>query len=136
MFCLSTETRRYERYKTEGTMATAEERQRPSLGRLLIGAPLATHDLPHQSVSKKVGLAVFASDAISYTAYATEEILLILAFAAGSAASFVAISEISLPIAFAIAVLLLIVILSYRQTIYAYPKGGGAYIVARDNLGQ
>ncbi|MEP7289284.1 MAG: APC family permease [Chloroflexota bacterium] len=96
----------------------------------LIGKPLATYDLPHQAVSKVVGLAVFASDALSSTAYATEEILVVLAFAG---AGFFAIS---IPIALAICTLLVIVTLSYRQTIHAYPGGGGAYIVARDNLGE
>ncbi len=79
---------------------------------------------------KIVGLAVFASDALSSTAYATEEILLILALAGAGA------FHLSLPIAAAIAVLLAIVTISYRQTIFAYPNGGGAYIVARDNLGE
>src|SRR5688572_2861743 len=103
-----------------------------NLGRLLIGKPLETKDLAHQSISKKVGLAVFASDALSSTAYATEEILIILALAGGGAALF----SLSIPLATAIAVLLIIVTISYRQTIFAYPNGGGAYIVARDNLGE
>lgn len=102
----------------------------PSLKQLLIGPPLPTEELAHQSVSRLIGLAVFASDALSSTAYATEEILLILA-AAGAG-----MLNLSLPIAGAIAVLLIIVTLSYRQTIHAYPNGGGAYIVARDNLGE
>ncbi|MEZ4541418.1 MAG: APC family permease [Chloroflexota bacterium] len=104
---------------------------RKHLSNLLIGRPLETRTLAHQVVSNKVGLAVFASDAISSTAYATEEILVILAMA-GSAAYF----GLSLPIAVAIAILLVIVTISYRQTIFAYPNGGGAYIVARDNLGE
>jgi amino acid transporter len=103
-----------------------------SLRRLLIGKPLDTQDLQHQAISKPIGLAVFASDALSSTAYATEEILLILALAGGGAA----ILGISIPIAIAISILLAIVTISYRQTIYAYPNGGGAYIVARDNLGE
>jgi amino acid transporter len=103
-----------------------------NVGRLLIGKPLQTKELPHQAISKPVGLAVFASDALSSTAYATEEILIILAIAGGGAAVF----GISIPIAIAIAILLAIVTISYRQTIYAYPNGGGAYIVARDNLGE
>jgi amino acid transporter len=103
-----------------------------NVGRILIGKPLETKDLPHQAISNKVGLAVFASDALSSTAYATEEILLILALAGGGAAIF----GISIPIAIAIAVLLVIVTISYRQTIFAYPSGGGAYVVARDNLGE
>ncbi len=99
---------------------------------MLFGRPLATAALPHQTVSRPVGLAVFASDALSSTAYATEEILIILALAGTSAATL----GLSIPIALAIAVLLIIVTVSYRQTIYAYPNGGGAYIVARDNLGE
>jgi amino acid transporter len=91
-----------------------------------------TADLPHQAISRPVGLAVFASDALSSTAYATEEILIILSLAGGGAALF----GISIPIAIAIAILLTIVTISYRQTIFAYPNGGGAYIVARDNLGE
>jgi amino acid transporter len=109
---------------------TALQEKRPNLWRMLVGKPLATKDLPHQAVSRAVGLAVFASDALSSTAYATEEILVILAFA-GSA-----YFGISIPIAFAIAVLLFLVTVSYRQTILAYPNGGGAYVVARDNLGE
>ena len=106
--------------------------QKVNLGRLLIGEPLETKELPHQSISKKVGLAVFASDALSSSAYATQEMLIILSLAGSNAALF----GLSLPLAIAIAVLLGIVTLSYRQTIFAYPNGGGAYIVARDNLGE
>jgi amino acid transporter len=111
---------------------------RTNFKRLLIGRPLQTADLMHQAISKPIGLAVFASDALSSTAYATEEILVILAIAAGSswAGNSGAIFGLSMPIALAIAALLVIVTLSYRQTIYAYPGGGGAYIVARDNLGE
>jgi len=96
----------------------------------LIGRPLATADAPHQTIGKRVGLAVFASDALSSTAYATQEIMIILA-AAGSLAFGYAF-----PIAVAITFLMSIVTLSYQQTIHAYPGGGGAYIVARDNLGE
>jgi amino acid transporter len=95
----------------------------------LIGRPLPTADAPHQTIGKAVGLAVFASDALSSTAYATQEILIILAAAGTAALGF------ALPISVAIVVLLAIVTLSYEQTIHAYPGGGGAYIVARDNLG-
>lgn len=95
----------------------------------LIGKPLATDQAHHQTISKKVGLAVFASDALSSTAYATDEILLILALA-GSA-----YFSLSIPIALVIITLLAVVTISYQQTIHAYPNGGGAYIVARDNLG-
>jgi amino acid transporter len=110
---------------------TISARKRFKLSDLLIGRPLETRTLAHQVVSNKVGLAVFASDAISSTAYATEEILVILALA-GS----MAYLGLSIPIAIAIGVLLVIVTISYRQTIFAYPNGGGAYIVARDNLGE
>jgi len=96
----------------------------------LIGRPLRTADAPNQAIGKAVGLAVFASDALSSTAYATDEILFVLA-AAGAVAFVYA-----LPIALAIVALLTIVTLSYEQTIHAYPDGGGAYIVARDNLGE
>ncbi len=101
-----------------------------SLSEILIGPPLETAAAAHQSISKKVGLAVFASDALSSTAYATQEILLILALAGAGAFS------LSIPIALAIAGLLLVLTISYRQTIHAYPSGGGAYIVSRDNLGE
>lgn len=107
------------------------------VGQILIGEPLRTQDLQHQSISKPIGLAVFASDALSSTAYATEEILIILALAAGTSwTSGGTILGLSMPIAIAIAILLAIVTISYRQTIHAYPNGGGAYIVARDNLGE
>jgi amino acid transporter len=94
-----------------------------------IGRPLATADAPHQTIPKRVGLAVFASDALSSTAYATQEILVILAVAGAAAFS------LALPISIAIVVLLAIVTVSYIQTIFAYPNGGGSYIVTRDNLG-
>jgi len=96
----------------------------------LIGRPLQTADAPHQTIGKAIGLAVFASDALSSTAYATQEILIILALAGAAAFGFV------FPISIAIVVLLVIVTISYEQTIHAYPGGGGAYIVARDNLGE
>ena len=115
----------------ETTSVPNSTRKRANLSDLLIGRPLETRSLAHQVVSKKVGLAVFASDAISSTAYATEEILVILALT-GS----LAYLGLSLPIAIAIGLLLVIVTISYRQTIFAYPNGGGAYIVARDNLGE
>lgn len=95
----------------------------------LIGRPLATADAPHQTISKLIGLAVFASDALSSTAYATQEMLAILAAAGTIAFGYV------FPISMVIAGLLFIVTLSYEQTIHAYPNGGGSYIVSRDNLG-
>jgi amino acid transporter len=97
--------------------------------RLLLGPPFKTAQLVHERISKRVALAVFSSDPISSTAYATEEMLLVLV-AAGSAAV-----GLALPLAAGVVVLLLILVLSYRQVIAAYPQGGGAYMVARDNLG-
>lgn len=108
----------------------ADSIPRRSLASLLIGSPLPTHEAAHQTISKKVGLAVFASDALSSTAYATESILEVLAFAG------VAALWLSIPISGMIILLLAIVTISYQQTIHAYPGGGGAYIVARDNLGE
>lgn len=99
------------------------------LGGWLIGRPLSTADAEHQAIGKRVGLAVFASDALSSTAYASQEILVILAAAGSGAFGY------AFPIAVAIVALLAIVTISYEQTIHAYPGGGGAYIVSRDNLG-
>jgi amino acid transporter len=99
------------------------------LKKLLVGTPLPTAQSRHERLGKATALAVFASDPLSSVAYATEEILLVLALAGSAALSY------SLPIGIAIAVLIAIVVSSYRQTIRAYPQGGGAYIVARDNLG-
>jgi amino acid transporter len=99
------------------------------LFRTLIGKPLATHEAGHQRISKATALAVFSSDALSSVAYATQEIFLTLSIIGASAFS------LSLPIAAAICILLLVLGISYRQTIYAYPSGGGAYIVAKENLG-
>src|SRR5215207_3038235 len=96
----------------------------------LIGRPLSTADAAHQTIGKLVGLAVFASDALSSTAYATQEILGVVAAAGTLAYGYL------FPISLAIITLLAIVTISYEQTIHAYPGGGGAYIVARDNLGE
>lgn len=100
-----------------------------NLRRMIIGEPLATHQLIHQRLSKIKALAVFSSDALSSSAYATEAILLVL-IGAGTGAL-----GVSWYIALGISALLLIVAFSYYQTIHAYPSGGGAYIVAKDNLG-
>ena len=101
--------------------------------RFLIGRALRTEEASHERLNKKTALAVFSSDALSSTAYATEEILLVLAvavaFGQGHAFKYV------IPISLGIATLLAIVAVSYRQTIHAYPSGGGAYIVAKENLG-
>jgi amino acid transporter len=96
----------------------------------LIGRPLSTADAPHQTIGKVVGLAVFASDALSSSAYAIDEILIVLILAGAGFLS------LSMPIAIAIIILLAILTISYEQTIHTYPGGGGAYIVARDNLGE
>lgn len=97
--------------------------------RALVGKTLPTSAHAEERLSNAEGLAVLSSDALSSVAYATEEILIVLV-AAGSGAFFW-----SIPIAATIVLLLVLVILSYRQTIRAYPKGGGSYIVARENLG-
>ncbi|HEV2644282.1 MAG TPA: APC family permease [Candidatus Elarobacter sp.] len=99
------------------------------LKRLLVGRPLATERLEHERLNKKTALAVLSSDAISSVAYATEQILFVLAILGGAALSFV------VPISFVIVGLLVLVGLSYRQTIFAYPNGGGSYTVASENLG-
>lgn len=101
--------------------------------RVLVGKALRTEQAAHERLTKKTALAVFSSDALSSTAYATEEILLVLAaavaFGQANALHYV------VPISLGIATLLVIVAISYRQTIHAYPSGGGAYIVAKENLG-
>src|SRR6187200_3455620 len=101
--------------------------------RILIGRPIATADEGHQRLRKRVALPIFASDAISSTAYATDEIVLVLVAQAGIGVA--AFSKL-VPIAIVVAVLLTIVVVSYRQTIYAYPSGGGSYVVSRENLGE
>jgi amino acid transporter len=103
------------------------------LKRFIIGRALRTEQAHHERLTKKTALAVFSSDALSSTAYATEEILLVLAVAAtyGQMGAF----KYVVPISIGIAILLIIVASSYRQTIHAYPSGGGAYIVAKENLG-
>ena len=97
--------------------------------RVLLGPPLRTAQLVHERISKRVALAVFSSDPISSTAYATEEMLLVLVLAGAAG------TALALPLAGGIALLLLILVVSYRQVIRAYPRGGGAYMVTRDNLG-
>ncbi len=100
--------------------------------RLMVGRPLANEEQEHQRLPKWIGLPVFSSDAISSTAYATEEILFVTALGASSLV--LGLSKL-VPIGIAVAILLAIVTFSYRQTIYAYPSGGGSYIVSRENLG-
>ena len=101
--------------------------------RVLIGRPLANAEQEHQRLPKTIALATFSSDAISSTAYATEEILFVTAIGGSSLA--LGLSYL-VPIAVIVAILLAIVSFSYRQTIFAYPSGGGSYIVSRENLGE
>ncbi len=96
----------------------------------IVGKPIPSHLAHHERLSRVTGLAVLSSDALSSVAYATEEILRVLILVGVGALSFVS------PIAFVIAAILAIVVFSYRQTIHAYPSGGGAYIVAKENLGE
>src|SRR5437870_10269636 len=96
----------------------------------LLGEPLATEQLQHERLGKPTALAVFASDNLSSSAYATEEILRVLVPAIGVAAFAMVV-----PITIALLVVLAFLILSYLQTIKAYPTAGGAYIVTRDNFG-
>lgn len=100
-----------------------------SLKRILLGSPLSTAEARHERLAKIPALAIFASDMISSVAYATEEILLVLVLGGTIALQY------SLYVGIAIATLAAIVASSYWQTIHAYPSGGGAYIVAKDNLG-
>src|SRR6266705_3442443 len=100
-----------------------------SLKRLLLGKPIPSHLAHHERLSRVTGLAVLSSDALSSVAYATDFILATLVVAGVGAFSY------AIPISLVIAALLAIVAFSYRQTIYAYPTGGGAYIVAKENIG-
>ncbi len=97
--------------------------------RVFLGNPLHNNEAAHQRLSNPVALAVFSSDALSSVAYATGEIVLVLALAGAAAI------QLTLPIAMAVGALLVIVVISYRQTIKSYPGGGGAYIVAKENIG-
>jgi amino acid transporter len=103
-----------------------------SFKRVLVGRPLASSEQEHQRIGKTIALAVFSSDAISSTAYATQEILLVVAVGGSSLA--LGLSKL-VPISIVVAILLAIVVTSYRQTIFAYPSGGGSYVVSRENLG-
>jgi amino acid transporter len=101
-----------------------------SLKSYLIGRPLTYQEQSHERLGRIQALAIFSSDALSSVAYATEAILIELAFLGSVALDW------SLPVALAITALLIILLVSYRQTIFAYPSGGGAYIVSKDNLGE
>ncbi len=108
----------------------SEEGLLSQIKRRVVGQPIPSHLAHHERFSRFTGLAVLSSDALSSVAYATEEILRVLILVGIAALSF------ATPIAFIIATILAIVVFSYRQTIHAYPSGGGAYIVAKDNLGE
>ena len=97
--------------------------------RLIVGAPIPSRLAHHERFSKITGLAVLSSDALSSVAYATEEILRVLMIGGVAALSLVT------PIGAVIAMVMVVVVFSYRQTIHAYPSGGGAYIVSKENLG-
>src|SRR2546423_5227180 len=105
---------------------------------ILLGQPLETAQMTHQTAPNPIALAVLASDALSSVAYATEEILIILNTAAisGFALFGFAANAVSIPVAIAIALLIGIVTISYRQTIFSNPAGGGGYRVAKENLGE
>lgn len=100
------------------------------LKRWLVGDPLKTAQATHERLSKRLALAIFSSNAISSVAYATEEILLVLILAGAAAVAW------SIPVSLAILFLVAVLTVSYRQIIYEYPEGGGAYVVARTNLGE
>jgi amino acid transporter len=126
------------RRKRSGVLAASLEVEKPRSGvgklfnaikRVLIGRPISTEHSMHERLTNLKALAILSSDALSSVAYATEEILKILLLGG------VALLAYALPIGIAIIVLLIIVVSSYRQTIAAYPRGGGTYIVAKDNLG-
>jgi len=130
----------YFRYTGEGSLVAKQAASRPltPAGRLVarikaiaLGRPLANEEEIGERLAKKKALAIFSSDAISSSAYATEEILRVLIVAAaGGALTY------SIAVSIAIAGMLTIVSLSYRQVCRAYPSGGGAYVVARENLSQ
>ena len=100
------------------------------LKRWLVGNPIKTAHAAHERLSKSLALAIFSSNSISSVAYATEEILLVLILAGTAALAW------SIPVSLAILFLVIVLTISYRQIIYEYPEGGGAYIVARSNLGE
>jgi amino acid transporter len=110
--------------------SVADESFLGQVKRLIVGAPIPSRLAHHERFSKITGLAVLSSDALSSVAYATEEILRVLMIGGLAAMSLVT------PIGAVIAAVMIVVVFSYRQTIHAYPSGGGAYIVAKDNLGR
>ncbi len=124
--------------RTDGGFVATEDALQPSgsaerawanVRRVLIGRRIASDQEHLERVSKKTGLAIFASDNISSSAYATEETMRVLALAGASALA------LTMPLTIAIVAILAIVVLSYLQVIRAYPQGGGSYVVASQNLG-
>lgn len=105
-------------------------RTQVAVKRFVVGSPKSSDDLEETLLPKGLALPIFSSDALSSVAYASQEILLVL-----GAAGTVALANV-VPISVAVATLLVIVVVSYRQTVKAYPNGGGAYIVAHENLGR
>ncbi len=129
----------YFRYTGAGMLTAKEAATEPRSGfalvwsnarRSLFGRPLSNEDEAEERLPKKLALPIFSSDAISSSAYATEEILRVLVVAGAAALT------LSIEVAIAIAILLTVVSISYRQVCRAYPSGGGAYVVARENLSQ
>ncbi|HSL10762.1 MAG TPA: APC family permease [Actinomycetota bacterium] len=115
-------------------MATGAPTRQPTavsefLKRIVVGRALASHKAEHQLLPKSLALPVFASDQLSSVSYASEEMMLVLALVGASGLALLT------PLSIGVAVLLVIVIVSYRQTVREYPRGGGSYIVARENLG-
>jgi amino acid transporter len=128
----------YFRYTGPGQLVAKAAAHQPKTGlgrawarvrQVAIGRPLASEEEAGERLSKRKALAIFSSDAISSSAYATQEIIRVLAVAGATALAF------SVGVSVAIAVLLAVVAISYRQVCRAYPGGGGAYAVARENLG-
>ncbi|MFM7469782.1 MAG: APC family permease, partial [Vampirovibrionales bacterium] len=107
-----------------------------ALKRLLIGEPLRTKFAKHQKVNIPMGLAIFAADALSSSAYATDEVLIALNVIIPGLASSAVIQQLAMPVAVAIVWLILLVVISYQYVIRAYPSGGGSYIVSKENLGE
>src|SRR3954469_4616833 len=101
-----------------------------SLGRILVGQPMRSDRLGDTLLSKRLALPVFCSDPLSSVAYATEQILLVLGLGG------LALLHLTPWLGAAVVALLVVVVASYRQTCFAYPNGGGAYAVSRDNLGE
>lgn len=118
-----------ENYRSIVLRRSTEHKMEHSWQSWLISRPLSTADSPDQTIGKAIGLAIFASDVLSSTVYVTQEMLVILALAGTS------VFHIAFPLSISIIVLLIIIIISYEQILFAYPGGGGTYIVARDNLG-